>query len=35
MMAMRTMKAEADTPVAPGEVALTVTVTMSFEVEPG
>ena len=31
---MRAMKAEADTPVAPGEVALSVTVTMSFEVEP-
>lgn len=34
MLQMRAMKAEADTPVAPGEVALSVTVTMSFEVEP-
>lgn len=34
MLQMRAMKAEADTPVAPGEVALAVTVTMSFEVEP-
>ena len=34
MLQMRAMKSEADTPVAPGEVALSVTVTMSFEVEP-
>ena len=34
MMQMRAMKAEADTPVAPGEVALSVNVTMSFEIEP-
>ncbi len=33
MMRAMAMKAEADTPVIPGEVALTVTVTMSFEIE--
>lgn len=34
VLQMRAAKADADTPVAPGEVALSVTVTMSFEVEP-
>ena len=34
MLRAMAMKAEADTPVVPGEVALTVTVNMSFELEP-
>lgn len=33
MMQASRAKAEADTPVAPGEVALTVTVNMTFEIE--
>ena len=33
MMRAMAMKAEADTPVVPGEVALTVSVTMTFEIE--
>ncbi len=32
MMRAMAMKAEADTPVIPGEIALTVTVTMTFEI---
>ena len=33
MMRAMALKAEADTPVVPGEIALTVTVTMTFELE--
>jgi len=33
MMQARAMKAEADTPVVPGEIALTVTVNVTWEIE--